>query len=78
MGDDLRRRFWVEIALACLTAGMAILTAIWPNWFETLSGSDPDNGDASFEWVITFCLATAAMAIVAIARWEWRRQRPAS
>lgn len=78
MVTDLRRRFWVEIALASLTAGIAILTTIWPNWFEALSGSDPDNGDGSFEWVITLSLALTAVAMAVIARWEWRRQRLAS
>ena len=38
----LRSRFWVETALGSVTAILAVVTVISPEWIEVLFGVDPD------------------------------------
>jgi hypothetical protein len=73
MGTHVRRRFWLEVALTGLVGTLAVLTVIWPNWFEVLFGTAPDDGDGSFEWLVTVGLGVAALVMTVLARLEWRR-----
>jgi hypothetical protein len=68
-----RLRFWIEAALALLTGVLALITAIFPDWIELISGWDPDQHDGSVESMIVIGLfiVTAATAGLAVA--EWRR-----
>ena len=52
MWGTLRRRFWVEFILACLSGSLAALTLVRHNWIELLFGFEPDSGDGSFEWAL--------------------------
>lgn len=68
----VRRRYWLEVALAVVTATLAVLTAIWPDWVEIVFGYDPDQHSGLLE-VGTLIAACAALAGVLLARFEWRR-----
>ena len=46
----LTRRIWTETALATLTAAIALLTIVWPDWIEVIFGVDPDGGNGALEW----------------------------
>ena len=48
MRSNLPRRFWVEICLAVITGVLALITPIWPDWIEFLSGRRPGN---STRWI---------------------------
>jgi hypothetical protein len=74
---SVRRRFWVEVTVAGLVTALAITTLVWRDWFEAISGEDPDHGDGSLEWLVTGALAIAALLTAALARREWHRSRPA-
>ncbi len=50
-----------ELGLAPVFAALALLTAIWPTWIETLTHIDPDGGSGGTEWGIV--LAFGALAV---------------
>jgi hypothetical protein len=70
---NLRRRFWVEAALASAAGILCLITPIWPDWIEVISGWDPDQHDGSAEWMIALGLLFVAAAIAAVAAVEWRQ-----
>jgi hypothetical protein len=73
VGKSFRRRFWVEICLAAFTGLLAIITPIFPDWIEVLSGWDPDQHDGSIEWLIVAGLFVVTVVMVTLAALEWRR-----
>lgn len=73
MRERIRSRFFVEIALATLTAGLFVLTLINREWIELLFGVDPDGGDGSLEIAIVGVLLVATIVFAWLARGEWRR-----
>jgi hypothetical protein len=73
MRRPVRIRFWIEAALASLTAGLSVLTLISREWIEWLFGVDPDGGDGSLEWAIVGILLLATVIFAWFARLEWRR-----
>jgi hypothetical protein len=77
MDGKIRRRFWPESATAAIAAGLAVLTAVWPDWIEHLTGQDPDNGNGSLEWYLTAGFAVTAVIFAIAARAEWRHARVA-
>jgi hypothetical protein len=59
---------------AASTAGiLSVITPIWPDWIEILSGWDPDQHDGTAEWMIALGLLVVALAMFAAAASEWRR-----
>ena len=72
MPASLRWRFWVELVLASVTAGVAVVTLLSREWIELVFRVDPDNGDGSLEWVVVVLALTATFTFAALARAEWR------
>jgi hypothetical protein len=73
MKKNFRRRFWVETVLASIVGILCVITPIWPDWIEILSGWDPDQHDGSVEWYIAGGLLFVAATMFAAAAIEWRR-----
>lgn len=69
---DVRRRFWVEAALAAFAAVLAVVTAVWHDWIEAIFGVDPDSGNGTLEWLIVTLAVSVAIAFATLARAEWR------
>jgi hypothetical protein len=78
MDGKVRRRFWPESAAAVIAAGLAVLTAVRPDWIERLTGQAPDNGNGLLELYLTAGFAIAAVLLTIAARIEWRRARLAA
>jgi hypothetical protein len=78
MSLRVRRRFWPEAGLALLSAVLAIVTSVRPDWIEGLTGWDPDHQNGSFEWMLTAGLAVLVLVLAALARHEWHRPRAVS
>jgi hypothetical protein len=61
-----------------MTAALALLTVIVPNWIEAVFGVDPDGGNGVVEWGITAAFAILTIVLVIAARLEYRRTTLAS
>jgi len=63
----LRRRFWIEAALAGITGCLFVLTLLFQEWIEVVFGVEPDGGSGTIEWLAScgFLLVTIATIIVA-------------
>ncbi len=70
---NIRRRFWVEIALAVTAAGLFVMTMLWKDWIEIVFGVDPDRGSGALEWIIVLAFMFASIVFSLSARREWRR-----
>ena len=77
MTKALSPRFWIEIGLASISGLLAVITPVFPEWIEFVSGWDPDQHDGSVERLIVVGLFLVTAAILALAAIEWRRT-PAS
>jgi hypothetical protein len=73
MRKKLRRRFWVETVLASVAGVLCVITPIWPDWIEAISGWDPDQHNGSAEWMIAGALLIVTATISVVAASEWRR-----
>ena len=73
MRQSLRQRFWPEASLGAVSAVLAIVTALWPSWIETITGLDPDHGSGSAEVLIVFACGIGALLLAILARGEWLR-----
>jgi hypothetical protein len=54
------------LSLAVLSAALAALTLVVPDWFEGLFGWSPDAASGSFEWLIVG--TSSAVSLI-----SWRR-----
>ena len=73
MRSNLPRWFWIEICLAVITGVLALITPIFPDWIEFLSGWNPDQHDGSVERLIVVGLFLISVAMFMLAAVEWRR-----
>ena len=67
-----KTRFGVETAVALCAGGLGILTAVWHDWIEALTGWDPDHHNGSAEWLIVAGLLVIALVVGAFARRDWK------
>jgi hypothetical protein len=65
-------RVRVEVALAVIFAGLAVVTAIWPTWIESLFEASPDAGSGALEWAIVGIFGLLAVAATVLARRDVR------
>lgn len=75
MESNVRARFWFESALALLCCLLAVVTLVWRDWIEALTGLDPDHHSGALEWAIVAGLLVLFVLIALAARVEWRRAR---
>jgi uncharacterized membrane protein len=73
MRSNFQPLFWIEIGLAAITSLLALITPIFPDWIEFVSGWDPDQHNGSVEWMIVVGLFVVTVVMVALAAIEWRR-----
>ena len=72
---QLRRRFWLEAALASVTGLLFFMTMFWHDWLEAL-GFRPDHGNGSAEWLFFAGCLVVCVGSSAMARVEWRKAAP--
>ena len=69
----IKARLWCELALGAVSFVLALVTVVWPTWFESLLGESPDGGDGSFERLFSLAWLAAAVLFSALARRDYRR-----
>jgi len=62
-----------ELAAACVSSVMAIVTIAWPQWIELAFRTDPDHGSGALEIMIAGLLIAVAMASALAVRAQIRR-----
>jgi hypothetical protein len=76
MRQQMRRRFWIELAAAAVSFALLALTLAWEEWIELLFGVSQDSGSGALEWSITGLTLLCTVAFLLLARIEWRRAAP--
>ena len=71
--DLLRRRLRIEVVLTIISAALSILTVLFPDWIEELTGLEPDAGSGALEWAIAGIFLAAAVVSALLARRSYRR-----
>jgi hypothetical protein len=69
----MRKRFYMEAALAAATFVLTVVTLINQEWIEAVFGVDPDHGNGSLEWIMVGVLAVATVVFGLLAFSERRR-----
>jgi hypothetical protein len=69
----MRARFWIEAVAGGLSGLLCLLTLVWKDWIEGVSGWDPDHHSGSVEWLIAATLLATALGLGLLARGEWHR-----
>jgi hypothetical protein len=69
----MRKRFYIEAALAGATFVLTVVTLINQEWIEAVFGVDPDHGNGSLEWIMVGVLAVATVVFGLLAFSERRR-----
>ena len=54
-------RMIVEFVLAGIFVLLAIVTAVNPQWIETVFGIDPDRGSGALEWIVVASFGVLAL-----------------
>ena len=68
-------RIRVEVVLAAVFGILAVVTAIWPTWIESMFEESPDAGTGSLEWAIVATFGLLAIASALLARRDYRAIR---
>ena len=69
----LASRFWIEGALTAVSAFLFLLTLLWRDWIEAVTGYSPDHHNGSAEWLIVAVLLVATLLFGLLARTEWKK-----
>jgi hypothetical protein len=71
--ERLRRRLRIEVVLAVVSALLCVLTLVFPQWIEELTGFEPDAGSGALEWAVSGVFLVAAVVSAVLARRDHRR-----
>ena len=63
----LWRRFWAETVVAVISGILCLITPLWPDWIEAVSGWDPDQHNGAVEWTIVAALLVVSTVMLAMA-----------
>ena len=70
-------RVRVELVLAGVFGVLAVVTAVWPAWFEALFDESPDAGSGALEWAIVGVFGLLAVIAAVAARRDYHAIRRA-
>ena len=73
----MRRRFWLETAMAMITSMVFVITLVRNDWIEIAFGVDPDSTNGTLERLIVGVLVVVTITLFALASYELRRARTA-
>lgn len=67
-----KTRAGMETAIALAAGPLGLITIIWHDWIEALTGWDPDQHNGTLEWLIVAALLAVAVIAGSAARRHWR------
>jgi hypothetical protein len=73
MSRNLPARFWFEAITAVIGLTLFIVTLFTREWFELLTGLDPDGGNGSLELGLALALLAVSATSAFAARRDYRR-----
>jgi len=73
MRRRLPARFWIETVAAVVGFALLLLTLVSHEWFEELTGYEPDGGNGAFEIALPLALLAIAATSSIAARRVYRR-----
>ena len=73
MSRKLPTRFWFEAITAAVGLILFVVTLFTREWFELLTGLDPDGGNGSLELALAFIPLAISAASMLAARRDYRR-----
>jgi ABC-type thiamin/hydroxymethylpyrimidine transport system permease subunit len=71
--ERIRRRLHVEVVLAGISIALGVLTLVFPEWIEELTGLEPDAGSGALEWIVAGIFLVGAVVAAVLARRDYRR-----
>lgn len=72
MGRPSKFRAALESVIALCAGSLGLVTVVWRDWIEILTGWDPDHHNGAAEWLIVAVLLTVAAVAGVAARRDWR------
>jgi hypothetical protein len=66
----------VETIGAGFSGIMFVVTVLWPDWIEAVTGWNPDGGSGALEWAIALAFALSAVTFGLLARRHRRLEAP--
>jgi hypothetical protein len=73
MRRDLPARFWFEAITGVVGSILFVVTLFSREWFEELTGLDPDGGNGSLEIGLAVGLLALSVTSILAARRDFRR-----
>ena len=73
MSRNLSARFWFEAITAVIGLTLFIVTLFTREWFELLTGLDPDGGNGALELGLAFALLAISVVSTFAARRDYQR-----
>lgn len=73
MRRDLPARFWFEAITGVVGSVLFVVTLFSREWFEELTGLDPDGGNGSLEIGLAVGLLALSVTSILAARRDYRR-----
>jgi hypothetical protein len=73
MTNGVRWRFYVEAGAGVITTALFLATLLYPEWIEALFRIDPDNASGWLERLVVGGLLVMTIALLSLARREWRK-----
>jgi protein-S-isoprenylcysteine O-methyltransferase Ste14 len=71
----IMRRAYAEALLAVVALIAAVVTALFPTWFETLFEGSPDSGSGALEWIVATGMIVVSLGLSFFARRDFRSSR---
>ncbi len=73
MRRDLHARFWFEAITGVVGSILFVVTLFSREWFEELTGLDPDGGNGSLEIGLALGLLALSVSSILAARHDYRK-----
>ncbi|HKS52033.1 MAG TPA: hypothetical protein VJS67_09215 [Pseudonocardiaceae bacterium] len=67
------RRLPIECVLTVISAVLCVVTLVFPQWIEELTGLELDAGSGALEWITAGIFLSAAIGSAVLACREYRR-----